>query len=403
MILRGPLALFLCSLFLLASCQALLWPGEETVPSGDYVFVYETKVRYENRGDQPWPLSDGDVAFCLFINNSWQEVELKWTSRPVEAIVEDEDGNLWAILDVPDRLLEPGEELELAARYEIRSRAREPPDISVELSGTLDDVPPELRDLYCGRAACWLTDDEELRALAHQLAAGRENVLEIIRSFVRWIYEHITYRTFEVPLYPNETYSGREGDCDDQANLFITLCRIVGIPAYLQIGCIYDYSPWPEEMEVWDGHVSFRAENIAWHGWAIVYVPPWGWLPVDLTASFGLDEDPLNAIRTAVIWSQEAILCYEIKTDDYVADVRAYRDEVEEHDIYIYEEESLTLVRVEGDHEQVDELISMLTYYLIMTLAVIGGTAVILAVICTRKGREEPVVVYTAPYSLYHS
>jgi len=392
---RSALVAF-CSLLLLAC----LTPG--FLPESDKIYSYEVEIVYRNRGDEPWMLSDGDVAFPLFADNPWQEVSLKWTSEPIENVVQDCDGNLWALLQVPDRTLEPGESIGLRAKYEFRAKPREAPDLSMEASGRLSDIPSELREAYCGQAACWLTDDEELRALAYDLANGKQNVLEIICSFVSWIHDHVVYETYELPRYPNETYSELRGDCDDQANLLITLCRVMGIPAYLQVGCIYYFSPTPYEMVLWDGHLRVKARNVAWHGWALVFVPPWGWLPVDLTASIGIDEDPLNAIRTAIVWEQETILCYEIKVTDYVANAREQREQVLEHDIYIYEEESMFLIRTETSLERMAEFIRMVSYYTALVFVVLSITGLVVGVIYILRARRERAT-QMAPYSLYHS
>jgi hypothetical protein len=60
-------------------------------------------------------------------------------------------------------------------------------------------------------------------------------------------------------------------------------------------------------------------QRIGWHGWAVVYVPPWGWLPVDLTyVPQGLD-DPLNAIKHGAVTGQETIQYMNITHTDYVA------------------------------------------------------------------------------------
>ena len=306
-------------------------------------FIYSITVVYENHGDEAWSLSEFDVAVGLFLKTPWQSVELVWTNWPVNYVLEDEDGNEWAILAVPDTELEPGEALNISARYEITSLPREPPSISTEASGSLSDIPEELKEEFTGPGPCWFTEDEELRELALNLSSGKTNVLEIIASFVEWINENVEYQSFEVPLYPNETYKGGLGDCDDQANLFITLCRIIGIPAYLQIGCIY--LPWAlySSQSLWENHVFVEVRRVGWHGWATAYVPPWGWLPVDLTTA-GVEVDPLNAIRKAAFWHQYTILAMNIRESDYVGETRAARAFVIENDIYIYEEEELKLV-----------------------------------------------------------
>jgi transglutaminase-like putative cysteine protease len=53
------------------------------------------------------------------------------------------------------------------------------------------------------------------------------------------------------------------GDCGMQALLFITMCRIAGLPAKWQSG--WYITPY----------------NASPHDWAQIYIEPYGWIPVD--------------------------------------------------------------------------------------------------------------------------
>jgi len=89
--------------------------------------------------------------------------------------------------------------------------------------------------------------------------------------------------------------------------------------------------------------VTSVLKRIGWHGWAIVYVPPWGWLPVDLTyVKVGLS-DPLNAIKAGAVTLQETIQYLNITQTDYVALSRESRELVTENDFYIYMEDEMVL------------------------------------------------------------
>ena len=379
----------------------------------EYVLSYRLTVAYHNRGNRTLALSDYDVAVPLFFSNELQEVELTWSSYPVEFVFMDPDGNRWAVLDVPDKELVPGESLSFSVEYRITSREGEAPDISVEASGTLDQIPSSLKEGYCGPAACWQTDFQPLRELAFGLSSGKEKVLEIVASFISWIHSHIRYESYDMPRYPNETYLSRKGDCDDQANLFITLCRIVGIPAYLQIGCIYLYPLLGRHRffsgSAWDGHVIYSSLDVGWHGWAVVYVPPWGWLPVDLTASYGIEEDPLNAIRNAIYWAWVTILYREVKTIDYISEAYEAKEYVLESGLYIHEDEEMRLIGKTTVPKPglTGKLAREIILYMGITVAVVGASAISVAIIMSRRaGKEEGPQGqegYRAPNSSYHS
>jgi transglutaminase-like putative cysteine protease len=70
------------------------------------------------------------------------------------------------------------------------------------------------------------------------------------------------------------TLHAGHGDCGQQTLLLMTLLRLNGIPARWQSGWVYS------DDQVGDGEY----DNM--HDWAQVYLPPYGWVPVDVT--FGL-------------------------------------------------------------------------------------------------------------------
>ncbi|HDI42221.1 MAG TPA: transglutaminase family protein, partial [Candidatus Bathyarchaeota archaeon] len=246
-------------------------------------FTLQNKLTYINDGSHVWNLTKEDASISLFLNNSWQTVAVEDVSHQIIEVDVDEDGNPIAYLNIEKWTLAPGENITIQVSYEITSMPRTLPEITLEASGTLKDIPERLKEEFCEDEGCWLTKNQTLRELAQNLTGSEENVLAIVCNFVSWINENIDYKSFDTPLYPNETYQLRQGDCDDQANLLITLCRIVGIPAYLQVGCVYVMGI--SEETTWSGHLELLEVNVGWHGWATVYIPPWGWLPVDLTYS----------------------------------------------------------------------------------------------------------------------
>lgn len=115
-----------------------------------------------------------------------------------------------------------------------------------------------------------------LRKLAAYLTGGIDNPLARARRIYDYVTDHVKYsytreyRLFDnIPMYA--AVNGR-GDCGVQALLFITLCRIAGVPARWQSGNGVHPSK--------DGGGSVGS-----HDWAQFYIAPYGWLPCD--PSFG--------------------------------------------------------------------------------------------------------------------
>jgi hypothetical protein len=339
------ICLILLELLLIPSFQSLSTVRGETE---DVNYFIKSTVTYTNPSGNTnvWSFSEDDRTINLFMNNNWQTVELVNSTFTVEEPKNDDDGNSVAVLQFPKLMLSQGENVSFTVWYHIISKPRTMPNIIESESRDLTNIPLPLVDEYTREEGPWQTNDPTLQGLASTLKGSQINVLTIIKNFIMWIKINIKYPSpqapHENPYYPNQTYAQREGDCDDQAILLITLCRIVGIPSYLQIGSIYR----PNQLDnstFWDGRVSIVERQIAWHGWAVVYIPPWGWLPVDLTyvpEGFG---DPLNAIKYGAVTGQDTIQYMNVTHTDYVASSLEDRKFLTENGFDVYEEDEMIL------------------------------------------------------------
>jgi len=110
-----------------------------------------------------------------------------------------------------------------------------------------------------------------LKALAAQIVGQETNSLVKARMIYEYITHHIRYSYMRpyitIPMIPEYAAVNQKGDCGVQALLFITLCRICGIPAR------------------WQSGVYLEPGDVGIHDWAQFYVAPYGWLFCD--CSFG--------------------------------------------------------------------------------------------------------------------
>jgi len=88
-----------------------------------------------------------------------------------------------------------------------------------------------------------------------------------IFSEYRYIQGTTTFATT-----PFEVYSNRRGVCQDFANLFICLARLLGVPARYVCGYVYT-----------GAQAHNRAQSEASHAWVQVYLPEVGWKGFDPT------------------------------------------------------------------------------------------------------------------------
>ena len=306
-------------------------------------FFIRSNTTFENCGTDTWNLTAEDRAISLLMNNTWQTVFVINHSHPFEKITEDEDGNSIAVLDV-QRYLQPGESVSYSVSYNVFSKLRTIPDLNENESGKLEDIPENLREEFCVSQPPWLVEDEEIREVASDIAEDETRVLTIIKKFAKCICENIQFpsQRHEHPYYPNETLKEREGDCDDQAILFVTFCRAYGIPSFIQVGCVY-LPDFYANITTWEDHISYEFRRIGWHGWTIAYIPPWGWLPIDLTYVMGSLAEPLNAIYHGAVTLQETIQESNISRVDYVASSRTYRDLLLQNDFYLHSMDEMTM------------------------------------------------------------
>jgi len=310
--------------------------------SANKYFVLTITTTFENESPQEkiWNLSKAEKTIGLFMNNTWQTIYLLNVSYPINEVQIDEDGNTVATLFFPISKILHGGNFTFQIAYKIILKSRSLPVISENQSGTLNEIHEELKRRYCEANGPWQADQEELRDLASKIAGNETNVLSLLKKFILWIKQNVHYKSQDLPKYPAETLSVKSGDCDDQANLLIAFCRVVGIPAYLQVGCIY-LPQRDSEFTYWNGHWIIRLTKIGWHAWAIVYVPPWGWLPVDLTYALGILSDPMNAIRKAAIITHPVVQYANITETDYIASSRSYREFLLSNGFKIYEHDAM--------------------------------------------------------------
>ncbi|MBR1683623.1 MAG: transglutaminase domain-containing protein [Clostridia bacterium] len=106
-----------------------------------------------------------------------------------------------------------------------------------------------------------------LRSLAQEIAGDAVTPLDKAWRVYRYVTEQISYafvRDYRLLDHLAEYCArNRRGDCGLQALLFITLCRILGVPAR------------------WQSGLSFDDRDPGSHDWAQFYLEGWGWLFAD--------------------------------------------------------------------------------------------------------------------------
>ncbi len=302
-------------------------------------YLYNSKIVYTNQGETDINLENNSHFFNVFMNTSWQTVYLLTVNKPY-VWHWDDDGN--PLINVNISSIPSGENVTITFSMQIIKHEREIPNINFTSSKNREDIDLEFKEDYLQAEGSWLVNDVMLRSLANDIwvdGGETENILKIVTDLADWVGQNIVPVNHDVPYYPNQTLITKEGDCDDQANLLITLSRILGIPAYLQVGAIRKYGK--DEGEAWDGHIKSSLINIGYHGWAMIYIPPWGWLPFDMT--LGWKENTLEVINSAPIWNLDGIKILDIVKSDWAGDGKTQKEEYLKSQLYIHYEDELII------------------------------------------------------------
>ena len=110
-----------------------------------------------------------------------------------------------------------------------------------------------------------------LRSLASEIVGTEKRPVEIARRIYDYVTKNVQYsymRNYSIQTcIPEYCAANLRGDCGVQALLFITLCRIAGVPAG------------------WESGLYSNPVSLGAHDWAMFYAEPYGWLYAD--PSFG--------------------------------------------------------------------------------------------------------------------
>lgn len=116
--------------------------------------------------------------------------------------------------------------------------------------------------------------NEDIRKQASEIAAGEDDLYMVVFKLADWVNSNIEYNlssaTVDASLPSSWVLENRYGVCDEISNLFISMCRSLGIPARFVSGIAYT------DDERFDNEWGA-------HGWAEVYFPGYGWIPFDPT------------------------------------------------------------------------------------------------------------------------
>ncbi len=304
-------------------------------------YKYTLTYTFENHGSTATTLEKDDLSVPLFINSSSQTVTVTSATPSLGLAYPDDDGNLLSDPNMGLSIPANGK-ISYTVVYMITPSGLTNPQIDTSKAGTDADIPAGLVANYTTTTETFWSNNTEITALAKSITADQTTTLGKLVALVSWFHTNVNYATHELPLYPNQTLTTKQGDCDDQSILLISLLRSLGIPSYLEIGVVLN-SGIDSSETIWDGHLAISEKGLGWHGWAMVYTPPWGWIPVDLT--YTTETDPLKMVQNAPEYTPVVVSAMKISKQVYTTLSVQTRQRIASSPLYVTSTETVESVQ----------------------------------------------------------
>ncbi len=303
---------------------------------GGYIF---------NRGSQPVPVNETDLlVFSYPLNTSDQRV-LSYTVYLNNIIVSDKyinihfgkDCNTLIINEsyLNDTLIDPRENISAGVEYIVEINMTERRKI---LGTFLGLYPGEwsaiivANETYIKKTGLWNFSNPLVSLLVDYMMKNErynKTPYNYVLGLLSWFENNVKYSTRIPPRQPWEVIAFGRGDCDDQANLFITLLRAVGIPSYQEVGIVYISDSIEYSGTSANGYYKYVFKGGGGHGWVVAYIPPWGYLRIDLT--FGAASSRLqDHILLAAYYNFPTVILEHVVYGDYTVGSAEFLANIEE-------------------------------------------------------------------------
>ncbi|MGB2984271.1 MAG: transglutaminase domain-containing protein, partial [Phycisphaerae bacterium] len=133
--------------------------------------------------------------------------------------------------------------------------------------GTLDDIPAGIRQEYTADGSRYRIKSPYMQETVKRIVGDEKNPYWIARKIYDFIIDSLEYEMIGGWDVPEVVLKRGSGSCSEYTYTFVALCRAAGLPARYQ------------------GSIVVRGDDAsideAFHRWAQIYLPNYGWVPVD--------------------------------------------------------------------------------------------------------------------------
>jgi sugar lactone lactonase YvrE len=162
--------------------------------------------------------------------------------------------------------VQPGQSVE--ASYEARGKVGHLRYfVRPEKVGSLKEIPKAISKEYLVDGTRYRMDDPVLKAAVKEAVGDEKRPYWIARKIFNWVIGKLEYQMVGGWDVPATLIKRGTGSCSEYAFLYIAMCRSAGLPARYEAG------------------TAVRGDDAsvdeAYHRWVEVYLPNYGWVPVD--------------------------------------------------------------------------------------------------------------------------
>lgn len=153
--------------------------------------------------------------------------------------------------------------------------------IRPERTGRLEDIPADIREKYTVDGSRLRINSPYIQETTKKTVGDERNLYWVARRLYDFVIDRLEYEMVGGWDVPEEVLKRGKGSCSEYTYTFVTLCRVAGLPAR------------------YVGSIVVRGDDAsvdeAFHRWAEIYLPNYGWVPVD--ANRGDSPSPVEQAR----------------------------------------------------------------------------------------------------------
>jgi transglutaminase-like putative cysteine protease len=212
----------------------------------------------------PGKVKDVDFHLAVPTNRDNQQIEeVSYSIKPMDFVTDNwgQKTAHYKFRNIPAGETRLVEMTTTATTYDVRYF------IFPEMVGQLSDIPEEISSKYLENNEKFQYDHPTIQNAVEMVVGDETNPYWMVRKIFNYIIENMYYEMSGGWNTAPTVLERGNGSCSEYTFVFISMCRAVGIPAR------------------YVGSVVVRGDDASmddvFHRWAEVYIPNFGWIPVD--------------------------------------------------------------------------------------------------------------------------